>query len=75
MGQVKLDGEVKRVAITRKTDDAGNGKLVAQVVLEFVPTDRGISELQDLIAMQDRLINVSISDRQIDLPLAGGGKK
>ena len=70
MGTVKLDGEVKTITTGRKLDAEGNPKLVARVLIEFVPTEKGISELQDLIAMQELPVNVVITAQQIDLPMA-----
>ena len=52
MGTVRIDGEVKQITTGRKEDKEGNIKLVARVLIEFTPTEKGISELQDLIAMQ-----------------------
>jgi len=41
MGTVKLDGEVKTITTGRKLDAEGNPKLVARVLIEFVPTEKG----------------------------------
>ena len=75
MGTVKLDGEVKTITTGRKEDKEGNIKLVARVLIEFVPTEKGISELQDLIAIQDLPVNVVITAQQFDLPNVAAGKK
>jgi len=69
---VKIDGEVKTVSVARKVDRDDVPKLVARVVIEFEPTEKGITELQDLIGMQDQLVNVVFTGRQIELPLAKG---
>jgi hypothetical protein len=69
MGTVRLDGEVKTITLGRKEDKEGNAKLTARVLIEFVPTEKGITELQDLIAMQELPVNVSITSQQMDLPM------
>ena len=69
MGTVKLDGEVKQITTGRKLDSEGNPKLVARVLIEFVPTERGIAELQDLIALQELDVHVTITAQQMELPL------
>ena len=66
---VKIDGEIRNVSISRKVDREENAKLVAKVVIEFEPSEKGIAELQDLIAMQDQEVNVVFTGRQIELPL------
>jgi hypothetical protein len=71
---VKIDGELKTISIGRKPEKEGTAKLVARVILEFEPTEKGIAELQDLIAMQDQFVNVVISTRQIELPLPKAAK-
>ena len=75
MGTVKLDGEVKTITTGRKEDREGNIKLVARVLIEFVPTEKGIAELQDLIAIQDLPVNVVITAQQFDLPNVAAAKK
>lgn len=67
---VKIDGEVKQITTGRKLDSEGNPKLVARVLIEFVPTEKDISELQDLIAMQELDVHVTIAAAQMDLPMA-----
>jgi hypothetical protein len=73
MGTVKLDGEVKTITTGRKLGSEGNPKLVARVLIEFVPTEKGIQELQDLIALQEMDVHVSISAQQYELPIAKTG--
>jgi hypothetical protein len=75
MGTVRLDGEVKTITTGRKEDREGNIKLVARVLIEFTPTEKGIAELQDLIAMQELPVNVTISAQQGTLEFAATGKK
>ena len=75
MGTVRLDGEVKTITTGRKEDREGNIKLVARVLIEFTPTEKGIAELQDLIAMQELPVNVTISAQQGTLEFAASGKK
>ena len=65
---VKIDGVVKKIDIDRRPEKEGPAKLVARVIIEFEPTERGISELQDLIAMQNDLVNIQIVARQIEMP-------
>lgn len=67
---VKLDGEVKTITTGRKLDSEGNPKLVARVLIEFVPTEKGIAELQDLLAMQELDVRVTIAAAQLELPIA-----
>jgi hypothetical protein len=67
---VKIDGEVKQITTGRKLDSEGNPKLVARVLIEFVPTEKGIAELQDLIAMQELDVHVTIAAAQMELPMA-----
>jgi len=67
MGTVRLDGEVKTIQLARK-ETSDNIQLVARVVLEFTPTEKGIAELQDLLAMQELPVNVVITAQQFDLP-------
>ena len=71
---VRIDGEIKTINLARK-DKEGNIKLVARVLIEFVPTEKGISELQDLIDIQDLPVNVVITAQQFDLPNVAAGKK
>lgn len=66
---VKLDGEVKTIQLARK-ETADKIVLVARVLLEFTPTEKGISELQDLMAMQELPVNVTITGQQMELPMA-----
>jgi hypothetical protein len=75
MGTVRIDGEVKTITTGRKEDREGNIKLVARVLIEFTPTEKGISELQDLIAMQELPVSVLISATQGTLEFAATGKK
>ena len=75
MGTVRLDGEVKTITTGRKEDREGNIKLVARVLIEFTPTEKGIAELQDLIAMQELPVSVLISATQGTLEFAATGKK
>ena len=70
MGTVKIDGEVKQITTGRKLDSEGNLKLVARVLIEFVPTEKGIAELQDLIALQELDVHVTITAQQMELPMA-----
>jgi len=70
MGTVRLNGEVKTITTGRKEDKDGNIKLVARVMIEFTPTEKGIAELQDLIAMQELPVNVTLTPQQFDLPMA-----
>lgn len=74
MGTVKLDGEVKTIQLARK-ETAEKIVLVARVLLEFVPTEKGIAELQDLMAMQELPVNVTITAQQFDLPSVAAAKK
>lgn len=67
MGTVRIDGEVKQITTGRKLDSEGNPKLVARVLIEFVPTEKGISELQDLIALQELPVNILITGQQREL--------
>jgi len=69
--QVKIQGEVKNLTIGRKEDKDGI-HLVAKVVIEFIPTEKGIAELQDLLAMQELPVNVTITAQQLDLMAAKG---
>jgi hypothetical protein len=75
MGTVKIDGEVKQITTGRKEDKEGNIKLVARVLIEFTPTEKGTAELQDLIALQELPVNVTISAQQGTLEFAATGKK
>ena len=70
MGTVRLDGEVKTIQLARK-ETAEKIVLVARVLLEFTPTEKGIAELQDLMAMQELPVNVTITAQQFDLPITG----
>lgn len=70
---VKIDGEVKSIAIGRKEDKDGI-HLVAKVLIEFIPTEKGIEELQDLLAMQELPVKISITSAQLDLPNVAGAK-
>ena len=69
MSTVNLAGEVKKVQIVRK-ESADSIKLAAQIIFEFEPTSKGIAELQDLIAMQELPVKVTITGQQIELPVA-----
>ena len=75
MGTVKIDGEVKQITIGRKEDKGGNPKLVVRVIIEFVPTEEGIAELQDLIAIQELCVLVTITAQQMDLPISKAAGK
>lgn len=66
---VKIDGEVKTITTGRKEDREGNIKLVARILIEFEPTEKGIADLQDLIALQELPVNVSIVAQQYGLPM------
>jgi hypothetical protein len=74
MGTVRLDGEVKTVQIARK-ETADSIKLVARIVFEFEPTAKGLSELQDLIALQELPVNLTITGQQLELPAAKAAVK
>jgi len=65
---VRISGEVKNISTGRKEDKDGI-RLVAKVMIEFVPTEKGIAELQDLMAMQELPVNVTITAQQGELPL------
>lgn len=67
--QVKISGEVKNIAIGRKEDKDGI-HLVAKILIEFIPTEKGVAELQDLMAMQELPVNVTITAQQLDLVAA-----
>ena len=70
MSSVKISGEVKTVQLARK-EDKESIKLMARIVIEFQPTAKGIQELQDLIAMQELPVNITISAQQMALSEAG----
>ena len=67
---VRISGEVKNVTIGRK-EIKESISLVAKILIEFTPTEKGITELQDLIAMQELPVNITISNQQMPLPLTG----
>lgn len=75
MNTVRIDGEVKTITTGRKEDKEGNISLVARVLIEFVPTEKGIADLQDLIALQELPVNVTIAAQQGTLEFAASGKK
>ena len=70
--QVKIDGEVKQISTGRILDADGNLKLVARLLIEFVPIGKEIVWLQNLIALHLQGLNVhaTITVKQIGLPLA-----
>ena len=67
---VKIDGEVKQISTGHKFDANGDSKLVARLLMEFVPIGKEIVWLQNLIALHLQGLNVhaTITVKQIGLP-------
>ena len=70
--QVKIDGEVKQISTGRILDADGNLKLVARLLIEFVPIGKEIVWLQNLVAplLQELKVHVTITAKQTGLPPA-----